>query len=59
MHSLTINPDKSAVYTELSDGVQMTYTIPSDDFVALMAQPPSGGSWWAGLDALLDAYIKG
>ena len=57
MHSLTINPDRSAVYTEIKDGVQTTTLIPTTDFTSLMAQAPSGDSWWDGLDALIDAYI--
>lgn len=57
MYSLTINPDRSAVYTEMTAGVQTTTVIPSDDFMAIMLQAPSGPTRWEDIDAAIDAYL--
>ena len=57
MFSLTINPDKSAVYTEMTGGVQTTSLIPSEDFMQIMMQQPVGANRWDDLDNAIDAYL--
>lgn len=36
MYSLTINPDKSAIYTVMVDNVQVTHEIPAADVAGIL-----------------------
>ena len=58
MYSLTINPDKSAVYTEMKDGVQTTVLLSSDVFMTIMNAQPTGTSRWEDLSVVLNSVIN-
>lgn len=54
MYSLTINPDRSATYTEMVDNVQETHHIPAEAMESILTP-----ELLAELNAAFQSYLKG
>jgi hypothetical protein len=54
MYSLTINPDRSATYTEMVDNVQETHHIPSEAMESILTP-----EMLAAIEAAFQRHLRG